>query len=70
MWVEKINQLDRVKHNVAKIKIQSILDEKGLTDYNTILVRLIVDCESNIVSYRVMVKDVCFTIFEDGTELQ
>ena len=70
MYIEKINQLDRVKHDVAKIKIQSILNEKGLTDYDTILVQLGIDCESNIVSYKVMVKNVCFTIFEDGTELQ
>ena len=70
MWVEKINQLNRVKHNVVKSKIQSILNEKGLIDYDTILVQLIIDCESNKVSYKVMVKDVCFTIFEDGTVLQ
>ena len=24
MWVEKINQLDRVKHDIAKTKIQCI----------------------------------------------
>ena len=70
MWVEKINQLDRVKHNVAKTKIQNILNEKSLIDYDTILVQLIIDCESNKVSYKTMVKDVCFTIFEDGTVLQ
>lgn len=69
MWVEKINQLDRIKHNDAKIKIQSMLDEKGLTDYETIFVQLNVDCESNKVSYNVMVKDLCFIIFEDGTEI-
>lgn len=69
MWVEKINQLDRIKHNDAKIKIQSMLDEKDLTDYETIFVQLNVDCESNKVSYNVMVKDLCFIIFEDGTEI-
>ena len=69
MWVEKINQLDRIKHNDAKIKIQSMFDEKGLTDYETIFVQLNVDCESNKVSYNVMVKDLCFIIFEDGTEI-
>ena len=70
MYIEKINQLDRVKHDAARTKILSILDEKGLTDYDTILVRLIIDCESKRVSYRVTVKDECFTIFDDGTELQ
>lgn len=69
MYIEKINQLYRVKHSVVKTKIQSILNEKGLADYDTILVQLNIDCESNKVSYNVMVKDVCFTIFEDGTEL-
>lgn len=70
MYVEKINQLDRVKHDVAKTKILGILVDKGLTDYDTILVQLNIDCDSNRVSYKVMVKDVCFTIFDDGTELQ
>lgn len=74
MYIEKINQLDRVKHDVAKTKILSILDEKGLTDYDTVFVQLNIDCDcdcdSNRVSYKVMVKDACFTVFDDGTELQ
>jgi len=70
MWVEKINQLDRVKHDIAKTKIQCILDDKRLSDYDTILVQVTIHCDDNRVSYKVMVKNECFTIFDDGTELQ
>lgn len=69
MYLEKINQLDRVKHNDAKTKIQSILNEKRLIN-DSILVQLTIDCVSNKVSYNVIVKHMCFTVFENGTLFQ
>jgi hypothetical protein len=70
MWIEKINFLDIVKHDVAKIEIQKILGEKSLTEDDIRFVNRIIDCDNGRVSYKVILKDDCFTIFDDGTELQ
>ncbi len=70
MWVEKINYLDIVKHDVAKAKIQKIIGEKSLTEDDIRFVNRIIDCGNGCVSYKVILRDECFTIFDDGTELQ
>jgi hypothetical protein len=70
MWVEKINFLDIVKHDIAKNKIQNKLCEKSLTEDDIRFVNRIIDCNNGRVSYKVTLKDECFTIFDDGTELQ
>ena len=70
MWVEKINFLDIVKHDVAKTEIRKILGEKTLTEDDIQFVNRIIDCDNGRVIYKVILKDECFTIFDDGTELQ
>jgi hypothetical protein len=70
MWIEKINFLDIVKHYIAKTKIQKILGEKSLTEDDIQFVNRIIDCGNGRVSYKVILRDECFTIFDDGTELQ
>ena len=71
MWsIEKINFLDIVKHDVTKIEIQKILGEKSLTEDDIRFVNRIIDCDNGRVRYKVILKNDCFTIFDDGTELQ
>jgi hypothetical protein len=70
MWVVKINFLDIVKHDIAKNKIQKILGDKSLTEDDIRYVNRIINCDNGRVSYKVILKDECFTIFDDGSELQ
>lgn len=69
MYVEKNNFLNIVKHDIAKTKIQAKLSEKSLTEYDIIHVQRTIHCERKRVSYKVILRDECFTIFDDGTEL-
>jgi hypothetical protein len=69
MWVEKINYLDIVKHDIAKTKIQKILGEKTLIEDDIRFVNRIIDCGNGRVSYKVMLRNECFTIFDDGNEV-
>lgn len=70
MWIEKINYLEIVKHDIAKTKIQNKLCEKSLTEDDIRFVNRIIDCDNGRVSYKVILRDECFKIFDDGTELQ
>lgn len=70
MYVEKINFLDIVKHDVTKTKILEKLKDKCLTEYDIHYINDIIHCDTGRVSYKVILKDECFTIFDDGTELQ
>jgi hypothetical protein len=67
---KKINFLDIVKHYIAKNKIQKILGEKKLTEDDIRFIHINIYCDNNRVSYKVILKNECFTIFDDGTELQ
>jgi hypothetical protein len=67
MWANRIT-LDFVKHNAAKAKIQSKLDEKGATD--EWITDLHIFADSGYVGYKVTLSDKsCFTIFDDGNEV-
>lgn len=70
MYVEKINFLDIVKHDVVKTKILEKLEDKCLTEYDIRYINDIIHCDIGRVSYKVILKDECFTIFDDGAELQ
>ena len=67
MWANRIT-LDFVKHDAAKVKIQSKLDEKGATD--EWITDLHISTDGKYVYYVITLSDKsCFTIFDDGTEL-
>jgi len=67
MWMNRIT-LDFIKHDVAKAKIQSKLDEKGVTD--ECITDLHIFADSGYVGYKVVLSDKsCFTIFDDGNEI-
>ena len=68
MYVEKINFLDIVIHDIAKTKIQNKLNEKSLSKDDIRFVNRIIHCDTNRVSYEVILRDDCFTIFDDGNE--
>jgi hypothetical protein len=67
MWANRIT-LDFVKHDAARVKIQSKLDETGATD--EWITDLHISTDGGYVYYVVTLSDKsCFTIFDDGTEL-
>ena len=67
MWANRIT-LDFVKHDAAKVKIQSKLDEKGATD--EWITDLHIFADAGYVGYKVILSDKsCFTIFDDGNEV-
>ena len=68
MWANRIT-LDFVKHDAARVKIQSKLDEKGVTD--ECITDLHIATDGGYVYYKVTLSDKsCFTIFDDGNELR
>jgi hypothetical protein len=70
MWLKKINFLNIVKHDVAKTKIKKILGEKSLTEDAIQFVNRTIYCDNGRVSYKVILKNESFTIFDDGTQLK
>jgi hypothetical protein len=67
MWANRIT-LDFVKHDEARAKIQSKLDEKGITD--ECITDLHIFADRGYVGYRVTLSDKsCFTIFDNGNEV-
>ena len=67
MWANRIT-LDFVKHDGARIKIQSKLDEKGATD--EWITDLHISAGGGYVSYQITLSDKSkFTIFDDGSEI-
>jgi len=69
MYVEKINFLDIVIHDIAKTKILNKLNEKSLSKDDIRFVNRIIHCDTNRVSYEVILRDDCFTILDDGNEV-
>ncbi len=66
MWANRIT-LDFVKHDSARLKIQSKLDEKCVTDNH--ITDLHISTDGGYVWYKVTLSDKsCFTIFDDGNE--
>jgi hypothetical protein len=67
MWANRIT-LDFVKHDAARVKIQSKLDKKGATD--EWITDLHIFADGGYVGYKVTLSDKsCFTIFDDGNEV-
>ena len=67
MWANRIT-LDFVKHDAARTKIQSKLDEKGATD--DWITDLHIFADSGYVGYKVTLSDKSdFTIFDSGKEI-
>ena len=67
MWANRIT-LDFVKHDAARVKIQSKLDEKGATDEWITDLHIVAD--GGYVYYKVTLCDKsCFTIFDSGDEI-
>ena len=67
MWANRIT-LDFVKHDTARTKIQSKLDEKGATD--DWITDLHIFADSGYVGYKVTLSDKSdFTIFDSGKEI-
>lgn len=67
MWANRIT-LDFVKHDAARVKIQSKLDEKKMGD--EWITDLHIATDSGYVVYTVTLNDKsCFTIFDDGNEI-
>jgi hypothetical protein len=55
---------------LLRIKYKKILGEKNLTEDDIRFIYINIYCDNNRVSYKVILKNECFTIFDDGTELQ
>lgn len=55
---------------MAKTKIQKILDEKFLSEDDVMFVYKIMHCDTGRISYKVILKNDSFIIFDDGTELR
>ena len=68
MWANRIT-LDFVKHDAARVKIQSKLNEKGVTD--EWITDLHIATDGGYVYYKVILSDKsCFTVFDDGNEIR
>ena len=64
--MERVNQLDRVIHDAARDRIQSILDSKNITDNDSVYVQLDIDCDSERVLYKVIFRKEYFSVYDDG----
>ena len=68
MWANRITLSGFVYHSAARAKIQSILDEKGVTD--EWITDLHISTDSGYVSYKVILSDKsCFTVFDNGKQI-